>query len=137
MRQIDAIVVHCTAHPDARSWPIGAKSIRADHIIGRGWNDIGYHYVIRRDGEIECGRMESIQGAHCPPVNATSLGVAWVGLEHPTSEQRTALVKLVRELMHRYGVQIHRVFGHREADPSCGKSCPVIDMVQFRVEIGQ
>lgn len=137
MRQIDAIVVHCTAHPDAKSATIGVRSIRVDHVNGRGWNDIGYHYVIRRDGEIECGRMESIQGAHAPPMNATSLGVAWVGLEHPTSEQRTALVKLVRELMLRYGVAIHRVFGHREADPSCGKSCPVIDMVQFRVEIGQ
>lgn len=137
MRQIDAIVVHCTAHPDAKSWPIGVRSIRVDHVNGRGWNDIGYHYVIRRDGEIECGRMESIQGAHCQTMNATSLGVAWVGLEKPTKEQRATLVKLVRELMHRYGVAIHRVFGHSEADPSSKKTCPVIDMVQFRVEIGQ
>jgi len=136
MRAIDAIVVHCTAHPD-RSWSIGVKSIRHDHIFDRGWVDVGYHYVIRRDGEIECGRMESVIGAHAPPLNKTSIGVAWVGVEQPSSEQRTALVKLVRELMLRHGVKLERVLGHREADPNCGKACPVINMGEFRAELLQ
>jgi N-acetylmuramoyl-L-alanine amidase len=139
LRHIDTIVIHCTAHPDAKSWLIGVSEIRKDHVApppsGRGWNDIGYHYVIRRNGEIECGRMESVQGAHCPPVNKTSIGVAWVGLTKPTSQQTASLLKLTRELMLRYGVHIDRVLGHNEADPDCKKACPVINMGLFRAEV--
>jgi N-acetylmuramoyl-L-alanine amidase len=142
MRKVDAIVVHCTAHPDRHAFGIGVREIRADHVApqsqgGRGWIDVGYHYVIRRNGEIECGRMESRIGAHCPPMNKNSIGVAWVGLEKPTSEQRESLVRLTRELMERYGVPVHRVFGHKEADPGCGKACPVVNMIEFRTEVGQ
>lgn len=139
MRSVDTIVIHCTAHPDAKSWPIGVTDIRRDHTApppgGRGWNDVGYHYVIRRNGEIECGRMESVQGAHCPPVNERSIGVAWVGLTKPTTQQRASLVKLTRELMQRYGVELDRVLGHIEADPDCGKACPVLNMGTFRAEL--
>jgi N-acetylmuramoyl-L-alanine amidase len=137
VRAIDAIVIHCTAHPDRMAFGVGVREIRADHIANRKWVDVGYHYVIRRNGEIECGRMESVQGAHCPPMNRTSLGVAWIGLEKPTSEQRESMVRLTRELMGRYGVPVHRVFGHKEADPHCGKACPVVDMIAFRTEVGQ
>ncbi len=140
MRAVDAIVVHCTAHPDT-SWLVGASEIRRDHIMpvaqgGRGWDDIGYHYVVRRNGEIEVGRMEGVKGAHCPPMNANSIGVAWVGIERPAVSQQASLVRLVRDLMLRYKVPVHRVFGHKEADPMCGKACPVIDMVAFRTEVG-
>lgn len=135
MRKIDAIVIHCTAHPD-RAFHVGAKEIRADHIANRKWDDIGYHYVVRRDGEIECGRMESVKGAHCPPMNASSIGVAWVGIEKPSREQWSSMIRLTRDLMLRHGVQVHRVFGHKEADPTCGKACPVIDCVKFREECG-
>jgi hypothetical protein len=140
VRAIDTIVVHCTAHPDRAAFGVGGREIRADHVRptsagGRGWIDVGYHYVIRRNGEIECGRMESVVGAHAEGHNKTSIGVAWVGLEAPTSEQREALVRLTRELLHRYGLGVHRVFGHREFGAQ--KACPVIDMVKFREEVGQ
>lgn len=136
MRKIDTIVMHCTAHPDT-AFNIGVADIRRDHVANRGWDDIGYHYVVRRNGEIECGRMESVKGAHCPPVNASSIAIAWVGIENPSTEQKQSMVKLARELMQRYAVQIHRVFGHREADPLCGKKCPVISMIEFREECGK
>lgn len=141
MRKIDAIVVHCTAHPDT-SWGIGVAEIRRDHVTpvaqgGRGWQDIGYHYVVRRNGEIEAGRMESEKGAHCPTMNANSIGVAWVGVERPAIGQRETLVRIVRELMQRYSVPVHRVFGHKEADPKCGKTCPNLDMTAFRTEVGR
>lgn len=138
MRTIDTIVIHCTAHPDRSAFGIGVREIRADHVRpvaqgGRGWIDVGYHYVIRRNGEIECGRMESVVGAHAEGHNATSIGVAWVGLEAPTSEQRESLVRITRELMSRYNLGVHRVFGHREL--GANKACPVIDMIAFRTEV--
>lgn len=140
MRTIDAIVVHCSDTPDDRG-DIGAATIRVWHTVkppeGRGWNDIAYHYVVRRNGTIECGRMESVVGAHTHGMNIASLGVCWVGREKPAAEQRAALVRLVAELMRRYKVPVHRVFGHKEADPASGKTCPNLDMIAFRTEVSK
>jgi len=139
VRTIDSIVVHCSDSPDTLD--VGASVIRKWHTDpppnGRGWNDIAYHYVVRRSGEIECGRMESVVGAHCHGMNIASIGVCWVGQGSPSAEQWSSLVRIARELRARYSVPIHRVFGHREADPSAKKTCPNIDMIKFRVEVGQ
>lgn len=134
MREIDTIVIHCTATPDA-AWQIGVKQIRSDHVTNRGWQDIGYHYLVRRDGEIECGRMESVVGAHAEGHNAKSIGVAWAGIEKPTGPQYATLLRLTRELLGRYGLGVHRVFGHRELGAL--KACPVIDMIAFRTEVSR
>lgn len=137
-RPIDCIVVHCSDSPDDRS-SVDVREIRKWHTElppkGNGWTDVGYHYVVRRDGEIEVGRMESAVGAHAPGYNKNSIGVVWVGKVEPSKEQRATLVKLVRELMQRYAVGPHRVFGHKELNP--GRDCPVIDMVKFREEIAR
>lgn len=144
MRTIDAIVLHCTAHRDDNSFGIGVREIRLDHMRataagGRGWDDVGYHYVVRRNGEIEVGRMESTIGAHCQNgYNQRSIGIAWVGTDKPTSEQSLSLLKLTRELVHRYGVQLHEVKGHKEADPGSHKACPGgLDMIAFRTEVSR
>jgi N-acetylmuramoyl-L-alanine amidase len=136
LRKIDAIVIHCTAHPDT-AFGVGVAEIRRDHINERGWDDVGYHFVVRRNGEIECGRMESVKGAHCPPMNGSSLAIAWVGISLPTSQQWSSMVRLTKELMARYSVPTHRVYGHKEADPACGKSCPVLNMMTFRTEVSK
>ncbi|MBR1449131.1 MAG: N-acetylmuramoyl-L-alanine amidase, partial [Prevotella sp.] len=71
MRTITLIVVHCSAvRPDQRS---SAKDIDGWHRQ-KGWNGIGYHYVIRRSGQIEPGRPEATVGAHCVNHNSHSLG---------------------------------------------------------------
>ena len=76
MRTITLIVIHCSAvRPDQTS---SAKDIDNWHK-DRGFNGIGYHYVIRRDGTIELGRPEWQVGAHCIPHNAHSIGVCYEG----------------------------------------------------------
>lgn len=139
MRAIDAIVIHCADTPDTMD--VGAHEIRPWHVAappnGRGWTDIAYHYMVRRNGEIECGRMETMVGAHCKGMNIASLGVCWVGQTTPAPEQRAALVKITRELMARYKVPLHRVFGHCEADPASHKTCPNIPMISFRAEVSR
>jgi N-acetylmuramoyl-L-alanine amidase len=136
VRKIDAIVVHCSDSPDVMD--VGASVIRKWHTDPpRSWDDIGYHYVIRRSGEIECGRMESVVGAHAKGMNIASLGVCWVGKDKPSDEQYAALVKLVCELRRRYSVPIHRVYGHNEADPQSGKTCPNLNMIKLREACGQ
>ena len=53
MRKINLIVIHCS--DTYARMDIGVNEIRQWHLQ-RGFNDIGYHYVIRRDGAIEQGR---------------------------------------------------------------------------------
>lgn len=47
----DYIVVHCAATKP--SMDIGADTIRDWHVNGNGWRDIGYHLVIKRNGDVE------------------------------------------------------------------------------------
>ncbi|MDO5643861.1 MAG: N-acetylmuramoyl-L-alanine amidase [Paracoccus sp. (in: a-proteobacteria)] len=76
MRAILKNVHHYSAtYPDQ---DIGVAEIREMHRK-RGWRDVGYHYVIRRDGTIERGRPESKVGAHVAGHNATSIGICCIG----------------------------------------------------------
>ena len=76
MREINKVVIHCSATKP--SMDICAEEIRQWHKE-RGWNDIGYHDVIRRDGTLEKGRDISIAGAHAKGHNFSSIGVCLIG----------------------------------------------------------
>ncbi|TNE59407.1 MAG: lysozyme [Alphaproteobacteria bacterium] len=127
-RKIDRLILHCSATPPTMD--IGAREIRRWHLA-RGWSDIGYHYVIRRDGEVEPGRAEAVIGAHTRGFNHGSLGICLVGglteegmaLFNFTDAQMIALKALLKELLARYeGATLH---GHNEfAD----KACPCFDV---------
>jgi len=58
-RFVDTLIIHCAATPP--SMDIGAKEIDRWHKE-QGWSEIGYHFVIRRDGTIEKGRPLRISG---------------------------------------------------------------------------
>lgn len=131
-RKIDLIVIHCTASPDYLD--IGAKEIRGWHVDGNGWSDIGYHYIVRRNGEIERGRPDKIAGAHARGVNSTSIGICWVGINNPSPEQEKSLVGLTNWLRGKYNITIEQVKGHREAVKT-SKTCPNLNMDRFRAEL--
>ena len=78
MRTITLIIIHCSAvRPDQTS---SAADIEKWHRRDNHWkNGIGYHYVIRRDGQIEPGRPEWLIGAHCVNHNAHSIGICYEG----------------------------------------------------------
>ena len=73
---IKMLVVHCSDTPDNE--PLRAIDIQQMHL-GFGWDGIGYHYVIGRDGRCEAGRPEFWQGAHVRGINDQSLGVCLIG----------------------------------------------------------
>jgi len=50
MKNIRYITIHAAA--TTPSMDIGVKEIREWHLA-RGWRDVGYHFVIRRDGTLE------------------------------------------------------------------------------------
>ena len=126
MRIITLIIVHCSAvRPDQTS---SAAQINTWHRQ-RGFHlGIGYHYVIRRNGEIEPGRPEWMIGAHCVNHNAHSIGVCYEGgldirgqpADTRTAEQKAAMRRLLEELHRRYPRAL--IVGHRDLNPS--KKCP-------------
>ena len=75
-RNIKELIVHCSATPEGKDYSV--DTIRQWHLQ-RGFSDIGYHYVIYRDGSIHIGRDESIIGAHCTGHNTNSIGVCYIG----------------------------------------------------------
>ena len=57
LRKIDEIVIHCTATTGDRRGDVSADEVRSWHTSPpRNWSDIGYHFLIRRDGSLEGGR---------------------------------------------------------------------------------
>lgn len=128
-RCVDEIIVHCSATPEGRD--VGVDDIRRWHVDGRGWRDVGYHFVVRLDGRIEPGRDLRLAGAHCTGHNARSVGVCYVGgvdsqmkpKDTRTSAQRTALRMLVARLRREFPGA--RVAGHRDF---AAKACPSFDV---------
>ena len=127
-RKIKEIIVHCSATPEGKDYSV--DTIRKWHLQ-RGFSDIGYHYIIYRDGSIHTGRDESVIGAHCKGHNSNSIGVCYIGgcasdgktpKDTRTAEQRQSLVKLLKELKAKYPqASIH---GHRDF---ANKACPSFD----------
>lgn len=127
-RTIKELIVHCSATPEGKDYNV--DTIRQWHLQ-RGFSDIGYHYVIYRDGSIHIGRDESIIGAHCTGHNTNSIGVCYIGgcasdgktpKDTRTTEQKQSLVKLLKELKTKYPqASIH---GHRDFS---SKACPSFD----------
>lgn len=127
-RKITEIIIHCTATPEGKDYDI--PTIRAWHLK-RGFSDIGYHYVISRDGTIMKGRDESVIGAHCTGHNSISIGVCYVGgLEKDgktpkdtrTPAQKKSLLDLLHELKNKYPMV--KIYSHRDF---ANKACPCFD----------
>lgn len=133
-RYINEIIVHCSATREGRDYTV--SDIRKWHTTpvskgGRGWSDIGYHYVIYRDGSLHEGRDVNIVGAHCTGHNAHSIGVCYIGgcktdgmspKDTRTDAQKATLLSLLRELRKKYPYA--KIHGHRKF---ANKACPSFD----------
>jgi N-acetyl-anhydromuramyl-L-alanine amidase AmpD len=147
--KVDAIIIHCSATREGQD--IGAKEIDAMHKQ-RGFNGIGYHYVIRLDGTVEPGRKETSVGAHCntkgfskESYNRHSIGICYVGgldkngkaKDTRTPQQKASLMNLINDICARY--PIVELLGHRDTSPDLNgnwevepaeyiKACPCFDV---------
>lgn len=134
MRDINLAVIHCSDTYAMQD--IGASKIREWHVKGRGWSDIGYHYVIQRGGLIEVGRPIGIAGAHARGFNSRSVGVCMVGgrgqdgqpSNNFTDEQWASLDKLRLQLMADFPSIEFK--GHRDL-PDVKKACPCFDIAEW------
>ncbi|APF20321.1 N-acetylmuramoyl-L-alanine amidase family 2 [Caldithrix abyssi DSM 13497] len=141
MREIRKIIIHCT---DSQ-W--GNVEIIDRWHKERGWEGIGYHYLIlnsyptysslkdrrpepENDGLIEEGRDLEKIGAHCRGHNLDSIGIALVGVNTFSKAQIYNLQQLIKVLLKQFHLSINNVYGHYEFDNR--KSCPNLDMEWFR-----
>lgn len=117
--KIRKIIVHCSDTPDNRD--VDAAEIRRWHMQDNGWNDIGYHFVIKRDGTLEAGRPFLRAGAHTRGNNADSVGICMVGRSTFAPEQFATLDAVIGTIRAALMNKLP-VFGHRDFDS--GKTCP-------------
>lgn len=53
--------------------------LKNDHMNRKGWNDIGYNFLVGEDGNVYEGRGWGKQGAHSVPFNKKSIGICIIG----------------------------------------------------------
>lgn len=124
-RNIKELIVHCSATPEGKDFTV--NDIRKWHLA-RGFSDVGYHYVIYRDGSIHVGRNESVSGAHCTGHNTISIGICYIGglatdgktpKDTRTPAQKASLLKLLKELKAKYPKA--KIYPHYKF---AAKACP-------------
>lgn len=133
MRPIAELIIHCTA-TRAEWWKTRTanqkvREVRKWHVEDRGWSDIGYHFLIDRDGTIVEGRPLERSGAHTRGHNKGSIGIALFGGhggsendqfgDHFTLDQEVALRGLIDRLQSQFGPL--NVSGHNQYD---ARACP-------------
>ena len=130
-RVINEIIVHCTA---TRPEMVLTIPLLKNWHEARGFNGIGYHYVIDQQGNIYNTRDEKVKGAHCKGKNEASIGIAYIGgidgskavaCDTRTFAQRRALVSLIVDICSRY--DITSIAGHNKY---ANKDCPCFDAAQ-------
>jgi flagellar hook assembly protein FlgD len=146
-------VVHHTAGTNSYSAADSAAIVRGIeryHVLGNGWNDIGYNFLVDKYGQVFEGRAggitRNVVGAHAEGFNTGSTGVAVLGSydsQRISAAARAALVRLLAwrlDVAHvnplakltwssggnpRYPagtkVTLRAISGHRDTGPT---SCP-------------
>ena len=117
--------MHCAATPEGKDFTV--DDIRGWHLQ-RGFADIGYHYVIYRDGSIHKGRDINLIGAHTTGHNTGSIGICYIGgvtadgnpKDTRTPQQKESIEKLISTLLKEYPT-INKISGHYMY---ANKACP-------------
>lgn len=151
-RTITEIIIHCTATPEGKD--VTVEQLRNEHVKNRGFSDIGYHYVVYRNGHVMDGRDVDKVGAHCTNHNAHSIGIAYVGgvenkpgvpyerqkgKDTRTLAQKAGLLSLLVDLRKLYPKA--KILGHRDTSPDKNgngtvepcewiKECPCFDAMK-------
>lgn len=143
MREINLIVVHCSATRADRDFTENDLEVCHRH---RGFNGAGYHFYIRKNGDIKNTRPLEKPGAHALGYNAHSIGICYEGgldvryrpADTRTEWQKHSLRVLIRTLLMDYPGC--RVCGHRDLSPDRNgdgrispeewvKECPCFEVI--------
>ena len=128
MREINYLVVHCTAtQPDAK-----IESIQNYWRKNLGWKSPGYHYIIKADGEIVPLLSIDKVSNGVAGYNSQIINISYIGgidktgnpKDTRTEEQKSSILKLLKDLKKRFPSA--KIQGHRDF-PKVAKACPSFD----------
>ena len=144
MREIKFIVVHCTATPPE----VTIESIQQYWKEHLGWKNPGYHYIIRRNGEIVNINEEENISNGVKGYNENSIHISYIGgidkhgkpIDNRTDAQKHALFNKLVALSEKYSNAI--ILGHRDFSPDKDgdgkieyyewiKACPAFDVREW------
>ncbi len=100
-RPLRAIVLHHTVFGDESIAPAAAvRAIYYHHAVVREWGDIGYNFLVDRQGNIYEGRAggPGVVGGHALQYNFGSIGISLIGNyheEHVPQAMREGLVRFL------------------------------------------
>ena len=107
-----AITIHHSTIPLSTNPPNHEEDVKKVQAIqryhaGKGWGDVGYHFVLGSDGSIYEGRPLPYQGTHAPP-NQRNIGFCLMGdfqgKECPTELQLDTVIRLTTWLCDRWDI---------------------------------
>jgi hypothetical protein len=139
------IIHHTVISRDDGDWPAFLRDVWDLHVQTRGWDDIGYNYVIDPQGVIYEGRAggDDVRGAHFVCANENTMGVAVIGdfeMTTPTDVAMARLVALLAWKCEQKGIDplgstfhegtqlwLRNISGHLDGNeaPSQSGACPV------------
>ena len=117
MRTVHLIVIHCSATKENETFT--EIELEKSHRQ-RGLNGIGYHYYIRRDGNIKSTRPVRKPGAHARGHNLDSIAICYEGglnqrgvpKDTRTEWQKHSMIVLIRALLTDF--PMCHICGHRD-----------------------
>ncbi len=144
MRKIKYLVVHCTATPVTTT----IENIQRYWKEALGWKNPGYHYIIKRDGEIVQVNDEEKIANGVAGNNKNAIHISYIGgidrkgkpLDNRTEEQTRSLYNKLVELAAKYPDAT--ILGHRDFSPDKNgdgviqyyewiKYCPCFDVREW------
>lgn len=126
MSKIKNHIIHCSDSD------FGNVNVIRQWHLERGFRDVGYHFIIRRDGEIEVGRTLEETGAHCKGYNQESIGTCLIGKRNFEMHQFESLKRvhsMLKMIFPNIQVQPHNAFNKQ-------KTCPNFNVEQVLGESG-
>lgn len=127
----DRLILHHSACSNCT-----AEQIHQWHL-NNGWEGAGYHFLVRKDGNVYRLRPEEYIGAHAYRSNYNSIGICAEGnFENETmpEAQKNSLIELVSYLKEKYGIS--KVLKHSDVNNTAcpGKNYPFNEIVNGKVE---
>lgn len=141
------ITVHASATPPSVNFTM--EKLRHEHVDINGWDDIGYHRYITRDGKVHKCTPIGVTGAHVKGHNINNIGVCLEGgvdeqynpVNNFTAAQMASLRLEIINLIGVYGVS-NPPLGHRDWSPDLNgdgtiqaneriKECPCFDVGEW------
>jgi len=106
------------------------RGIQEEHMR-RGYGDIGYHYVIDRQGNVYQGRLLPVRGCHVYRGNTGRMGICVLGnyeAQELKESQQDALVELVAWWAQYLHITSDQILGHCDLNAT---ACPGIHIRSF------